>query len=75
MRRHQLTEGREVRLRGNDYMHCKVRRVLPNNRGPVMVECECSSNGDFRFGMVKTFRMVDLVPSPFAAEELPTKEK
>ena len=67
MRRHQLPVGREVRLRGNDYMRCRVKNILPvgsHGRRCVLVECECSNDGDWRFALVKTFRMVDLVPSP-----------
>ena len=63
MRRHQITVGREVKLRGNDYMRCRVKRILPSDTArAVMVECECTSDGDFRFGLLKTFRMVDLRP-------------
>ena len=63
MRRHQITVGSHVKLRGNDYMQCRVRRILEPYRGrAVLVECECTADGDFRFGLIKTFRMVDLRP-------------
>lgn len=70
MRRHQLKPGKEVRVRGNDYMRCRVKQILPvgsHGRSCVLVECECSNDGDWRFGLIKTFRMVDLVPVPSAA--------
>lgn len=68
MRRHQLQPGTEVRVNGNDYMRVRVRRILPHGshgKKCVLVECECTSEGgDWSFGLVKTFRMVDLRPTP-----------
>lgn len=67
MRRHQLKAGTECRLRGNSYMRCRVKRILPvgsHGRRCVLVECECTPHRDWSFVLIKTFRMVDLIPSP-----------
>lgn len=54
----KLKEGDECRLRGNDFMWCRVIRLLPKG----LVECECSSSRDFSFGLIKTFKARDLRP-------------
>lgn len=62
----KLKEGDECQVKGNSYMWCRIKRILPNGshgRKCVLAECECVANysrGDYTFGLIKTFRLVDL---------------
>ena len=63
----KLKEGDRCKLKGNDYMNLMVHKILPkgsNGRKCVLVECIASGGTyppSFEFGLIKTFRMVDLV--------------
>lgn len=53
----KLKPGDLCKLRLNGYMQCRVKRLLPKG----LAEVECSSDGNFAFGLIKTFRLRDLV--------------
>ena len=59
----KLKEGDNCRLKDDNYLWCKVKRILPRGtygRKCILVECICSPDKDPVFGMIKVFRAVDL---------------
>jgi hypothetical protein len=58
-----LKVGDNCKLRGNDYMWCRIKRILPkgsHGKKCVLAECECSTDRGGKFGLIKTLRLSDL---------------
>lgn len=59
----KLKEGDVCKLKDNDYMWCKIRKILPkgsHGKRYLLAECLTSSTNNFDFALVKTFRLSSL---------------
>lgn len=59
----KITEGDIVTVKDFTYGYYKVHKILPkgsHGRKCVLVEVIHSTNMDFSFGLIRTYRMVDL---------------
>lgn len=67
MMRDKLAVGDDCKLRGNDYMWCRIKAVLPagsHGKKYKLAECYCSPQRGDTFGLVKTFRLSELRRQP-----------